>query len=84
MYHVMLIQPNTTIAATSVQKFGTMIDAMIMMTYKNGTLDQISMSRWNSRSKSPPQNPIAQPIAMPTTYVQMSKIMANVIASRKP
>ena len=32
MYHVMPIHPKITIAITSVQKFGTMTDATIMIT----------------------------------------------------
>ena len=84
MYQVIPVQPKNTITAISVQKPGTMTLATIMMTYKNGTLFRISITRWNRRSNAPPQNPIAQPTAMPITKLHAKRIAANAKARRKP
>ena len=67
MYHVICVQPSSTITASSVQKLGTTTLATIMITYRVGTLLITSIRRWNRRSNAPPQKPIAQPATMPMT-----------------
>ena len=55
MVQVMPIQPKAHKMKSNIQKLGITTEAMMMITYKLGTEDQISMRRWKMRSKGPPK-----------------------------
>jgi len=65
MVQVIPIQPKKAMIDMSIKKLGTIMEEIIMMIYRKGTFDHISIILWKIRSNLPPQNPIALPMLTP-------------------